>query len=294
MSRVGDKLTCCICGARNGSTKEPESALVRSNVRRFRQERFRLWRCGRCLSLHAADEVGLARYYEDYPFKAQKLDWVLRRFYAQLLRRMRRAGVRRSSAILDFGCGSGLLVRFLRSKGCSRAAGYDPYTDSFSDSSLLAGRYDCLVAQDVAEHVEDPVAALKSFDGLARPGGVIVIGTPNAEAIDIGRAERYVHSLHQPYHRHIWSRRALLAAAKDLGWKLDRFYSTAYTNTRIPFLNTRFMLRYLRAADNTVDAAFEQRKRSPLHLLKPGVFFDAFFGSLLDPRTEMLAVFRRP
>jgi len=289
---VGDEPTCCICGAQGKSAAAPKAALVRSNVRRFRDEQFALWRCEACGSIHARDNVDLRRYYEDYPFQRQRLNWTVRRVYGLLLRRLRRAGVRRSDSVLDFGCGSGLLVEFLHSRGYARAVGYDAYTEGFGDPAPLKGRYDCLFAQDVVEHVEQPLATLKEFDGLVRPGGLVVIGTPNAEAIDITRPEKFVHSLHQPYHRHVWSKQALLQAAGDLGWRLRRFYATAYTNTRVPLLNTRFLLRYLKSSDNTVDAAFERLRGNVLNLLKPRVFFDAFFGSFLDPRTEMFAAFR--
>jgi 2-polyprenyl-3-methyl-5-hydroxy-6-metoxy-1,4-benzoquinol methylase len=251
-----------------------------------------MWRCGGCGSIHSRDDIDLARYYEHYPFKRQRLNWILRRLYSALLRRLRRAGLGRTDSILDFGCGSGLLVRFLMAKGYSRAVGYDPHTDVFSNAGLLENRYDWLFAQDVVEHVDDPPGTLKTFAELVNPGGRIVIGTPDAEAVDLNRPERFLHSLHQPYHRHVLSKRALLDAAESLGWKLQRLYSTADTNTRIPFLNTRFMLRYFRAFDNTIDVAFERHKANPAHLLKPGVFFAAFFGSFRSPHTEMLAVFR--
>ena len=289
---MGEQFTCCICGTKNGRAEGLQFAAVRSNVRRFSRQQFALWRCASCRSIHARDQIDLGPYYEHYPFKRQRMSWMLRRVYGVLLGRLRRAGLRKSSSILDYGCGSGLLVEFLRSKGYARAAGYDAYSEQFADPGVLAEQYDCLMGQDVIEHVEEPLASLRTFAGLVRPGGTIVIGTPNAEAIDLARPERFVHSLHQPYHRHVWSKQALLKAAGDLGWRLQRFYTTAYTNTHVPLMNTRFLLRYLRSSDNTVDAAFEPLKGNALKLLKPAVFFDAFFGSFFDPRTEMFAVFR--
>jgi 2-polyprenyl-3-methyl-5-hydroxy-6-metoxy-1,4-benzoquinol methylase len=281
-----------MCGRQNAAIRTPSVVQVRSNVRRFRQQHFALWRCQDCLSIHARDDVDLAGYYQNYPFNRQELNWPLRRAYGVLVRRMKRAGVRRQDRILDFGCGKGLLVELLRSKGYDSAVGYDAYCQAFHDPAVLDGRYDCLFAQDVLEHVDDPIGTLRTFAGLVKAGGLIIIGTPNAAAIDLVRAEKFVHSLHQPYHRHVLSKQALLAAAEALGWKLLRLYSTAYTNTRVPLLNTRFLLRYLKASDDTVDAAFEQLRGNVLNLLKPKVFFDAFFGSFRDPGTEMLAVFR--
>jgi len=294
ISGVVDHLTCCACGAANGAAGRLEAAVVRSNVRHFRDEQFAVWRCEGCGSIHTRDRVDLAHYYEDYPFRRQRLNWMVRRVYGLLLRRLRRAGVRRSDSVLDFGCGSGLLVEFLHSKGYARAVGYDAYTEGFGDPALLKGRYDCLFAQDVIEHVDDPIGTLRTFHGLVNAGGLIIIGTPNAAAIDLQRPERYVHSLHQPYHRHVLSKRALLAGAAELRWTLVRFYPTAYTNPRIPFLNTRFLLHYFRCFDDTVDVAFEKRPRANRRfLLSPSTYIDGLFGSFRDPRTEMFAVFRK-
>jgi SAM-dependent methyltransferase len=284
--------TCCVCGAGGGENAAAESASVRSNVRRFAGETFTLWRCRRCGSIHAADGTDLARYYRDYPFRRQRPDWILRRCYASLLGRLRRAGVGRSQSILDYGCGSGLLVAYLKSRGYARAAGYDAYTPAFSDPAALERRYDCLNAQDVLEHADDPLALLRRFDGLVVPGGLVVIGAPDADGIDLARPERFVHSLHQPYHRHILSRGALLAAAADLGWTLRRLYRTPYTNTRWPFVNTRFILHYFRCFDDVVDLAFERRLAGSRRLLTdPLTLVEALFGSFRCPPTEMMAVF---
>ena len=65
-------------------------------------------------------------------------------------------------------------------------AGYDAYAPAFADPAALTRTYDCVVSQDVVEHVADPRALLATFDRLCRPGGVIAIGTPDASGIDLG------------------------------------------------------------------------------------------------------------
>src|SRR6266567_60264 len=60
-------LRCNIC---NNTSTPAEEASVRSNVRKFRGEQFRIWRCPTCASVHARDDVDLAHYYRDYPFHA--------------------------------------------------------------------------------------------------------------------------------------------------------------------------------------------------------------------------------
>jgi 2-polyprenyl-3-methyl-5-hydroxy-6-metoxy-1,4-benzoquinol methylase len=127
--------SCAICGEPRSAGSE--SARMRCNVRRFTSEQFELWRCDRCHSLHAAEEVELARYYAGYPIFAGEVDWKLRVVYANMLRRLQRAGVRPDQRVLDYGCGVGLLVRFLRERGFTHAVGYDACAPGWYDARLL-------------------------------------------------------------------------------------------------------------------------------------------------------------
>ena len=132
-----------------------------------------------------------------------------------------------------------------------------------------------------------------TFAGLCRPGGLIAIGTPDAAHLELAAPERVVHSLHQPYHRHILARAALIAAGAARGWQLVRWYATSYANTPVPTLNLPYLLRYLRAVDDTVDVAYDP-PRVRLAMFGPGALFDALFGALRCPPTDGMAIFRTP
>lgn len=284
---------CNVCSDPDELSSGSETALVRSNIRRFREELFTVWRCSSCRSIHARDETDLDHYYKFYPFHNQKLDWTLRMVYANLLRRLKRAGLKRSHRILDHGCGSGHLVNYLVSKGFAWAVGYDSYSPNFRDQTLLADKYDCIISQDVIEHVHEPYELLETFARLANPGAIIAIGTPDADAIDLAKTEVHVHTLHQPYHTHMLSKRALLTAGHDLGWSLERFYPSSYVNTIVPFVNLNFGLYYGKCFDNTLDLAFENFKFTP-KLLTPRALWLAFFGYFRCPDTDIMAIFRTP
>ncbi len=282
--------TCVVCGADPAPVSE--TAQIRSNVRAHRGERFAVWRCGGCRSIHATDEVDLDHYYRDYPFLRARPSRVLRYLHGRLWARLRRAGAGASASVLDYGCGAGLLVDDLRARALD-AHGYDPYAPRFADPAALGRRYDVVLAQDVIEHVADPRALLATFAGLVRPGGLIAIGTPDAAALDLAAPDRDVHSLHQPYHRHILARDALIAAGRDRGWQLVRWYATSHVNTPVPTLNLPYLLRYLRAVDDTVDVAHDP-PRLRLAMFAPGALFDALFGALRSRPTDGMAVFRAP
>jgi 2-polyprenyl-3-methyl-5-hydroxy-6-metoxy-1,4-benzoquinol methylase len=281
-----------VCGRASGSLEEAEIATVRSNVRVFRGERFRVWRCGACRSIHALDEVDLDHYYGSYPVFPEAIEWRLYPSYDGLLSRLKAAGLERQHRILDYGCGSGALVRFLRVRGYGSTSGYDAYTPAFRDRTVLERRYDCIVSQDVIEHVDSPIDLLGRFDRLALPGGIVAIGTPDASAIDLADPEDFVHALHAPYHRHILSSAALLQRAEALGWSVERFYSTMYGNTPLPGQNPRFGLEYLRSHDDCLDLLTEPLRFDSWRLWRPKTLFFALFGYFFDRHTDVMFTFR--
>lgn len=102
--------------------------------------------------------------------------------------------------ILDLGCASGILGAALKERQEVEVVGveYDPvYAEGAAarldrvvcdDLEQLAlrddletdfGRFDCLVAADVLEHLRDPWAVLKTFAALVEPGKTVVISLPN-------------------------------------------------------------------------------------------------------------------
>lgn len=282
--------TCCVCKTVVKDPSAVEAVAARSNVRWFRGRRFRIWRCPACRSIHADNDADLQEAYRHYPFFAQKLDWPLRAGYRRLTRRLRRGGLRPADRLLDFGCGSGLLVRYLRERGYD-AVGYDPYSPEHGDPQRLRETYDAVVAQDVLEHDEDPVALLGRLDGLVRTGGLIAIGTPNAAGIDLARAEKFVHPLHQPYHRHILALPALVAAGERMGWRPVRVYSTPYTN--MPVLSLPLLHHYMRCFDGTIDVLFERPWKSLRLWLSPETLFYLLFGYWLCDNADVVALFRK-
>lgn len=282
-------LTCNICG---DVTEAAESGAIHSNVRAFKDETFVYVRCASCGSLHARDEVDLAHYYAHYPFHNLPVDWRLHAMYANYLKRLQQCGLQREHRILDYGCGGGHFVSYLREHGYT-VEGFDEYSPKFGDRAVLAEKYDCIVSQDVLEHVPAPHALLEEFSRLTRPGALIALGTPNADALDLKHPKSFVHAIHAPYHRHILSERALKQAGAKHGWELARFYPTMYTNTPVPFLNERFYLYYTTITDGTLDSMMEQVRAGGLLLRLPETLFWGFFGGMFSRHTDVMAMFRR-
>lgn len=112
-----DCSVCNVCDCPGTLANSPETARVASNVRKFQQDEFTVWRCANCGSLHRLEDADLEYYYQDYFLQQHQLDFFTRRGYGNRLRLLRKHGLARDASILDYGCGRGVFVSFLRQRG---------------------------------------------------------------------------------------------------------------------------------------------------------------------------------
>jgi SAM-dependent methyltransferase len=136
---------------------------------------------------------------------------------------------------LDAGCGSGRNMVELHAFG--EVTGVEPSPASLAlaeergvgrvvqasiDSMPFddAG-FDAAVTLDVIEHVDDDRAALRELRRVVRPGGFLIVTVP---------AYQWLWSEHDDrnLHRRRYTRKTLLAAAREAGWEAVR---TSYFNT---------------------------------------------------------------
>jgi SAM-dependent methyltransferase len=107
-----------------------------------------------------------------------------------------------SGRLVDVGCGSGLLQRHLLSLGWEATVGVEPSgnptgrqrlglevysepVDAFLLRPGMAGGFDVAVANHVIEHCYEPLALLRQLRELVRPGGHVLIATPNIHGLSM-------------------------------------------------------------------------------------------------------------
>jgi 2-polyprenyl-3-methyl-5-hydroxy-6-metoxy-1,4-benzoquinol methylase len=101
---------------------------------------------------------------------------------------------------LDFGAGSGHVVKLLLERGYE-AAGFDPAPERQdrltrtiglherflgAEGAESANRYDVVLMMEVIEHILEPDVdtTLQRVADFVRPGGVLIVSTPNNEDLD--------------------------------------------------------------------------------------------------------------
>jgi SAM-dependent methyltransferase len=286
---------CSVCGrGLNGDDGGPPVP-VPCHVRAFFGEQFHVRRCTGCRTIHCVEAVDLDLYYAKYPMAAARLTWPFKVFYTELLARLSRFGFSRARTLLDYGCGRGVFLRYLKRLGYRGGFGYDPYgrKDEYGDPAVLShGPFEFILLQDVVEHVEDADELLRRMDALLAPGGHILVGTPNADNIDLSRPAEFLNQLHAPYHLHIFGRSTLEQLGRKAGWDPVGFFDHAYHDRPFPTLNNRAADEYRRQSGGAFDTLVEKIKAGPA-FLSPKFWALSFVGYWLSRRADMQVMFRK-
>ena len=159
--------------------------------------------------------VYYSRFHDDSEEHAQKMTTV----FTDILRDC--VPEDHAARILDIGCGFGFALRALRSLGYSQLRGLEASAEQ-AERCRVAGfevdlaqntaawlathaqQYDCVVLLDVIEHV--PVIAqidfLRAIHASLRPGGRLILTTPNANAILASRWRYNDYTHHSSFTEH--------------------------------------------------------------------------------------------
>ncbi|HEX9901420.1 MAG TPA: class I SAM-dependent methyltransferase [Acidobacteriota bacterium] len=159
---------------------------------------------------------------------AYDLDHVRRHYSIPLglLGRPPRSGAR----VLDAGCGPGFFIRAAAENGWAvegvevaeaavvyarNVVGVPVQEGAFEEAVLPAGAYDAVTFLDILEHVRDPRAVLEKACRILRPGGKIVVSTPDYRSLSrllLGRSWAVLSPAEHLYYFTAGTLKRLLAA----------------------------------------------------------------------------------
>lgn len=138
------------------------------------------------------------------------------------------------SSILEVGCGGGAFLAFLEQRG-HRAVGVDILEEAVRLAEKAAPRsavllaeasrlpfpdseFDRLVSHHLVEHLTDSKEALREWRRVLRPGGIIVVCTPN-------RLYPSPRIFEDPGHVRLYSRAELEEAMEENGFRVIRSFT---------------------------------------------------------------------
>ncbi len=148
--------------------------------------------------------------------------------------------------LLDVGAGSGLYMDQMRALGWS-VVGVEPdatavaiaherfgltvhpgiVEDALADGTLARDSFDAIVLVHVIEHLYDPIGTLRACASLLKPGGRLVVVTPNTDSLGHRRYGGSWRGCEPSRHLHIFSPRTLAACVEQAGLRPMRTWTSA-------------------------------------------------------------------
>jgi 2-polyprenyl-3-methyl-5-hydroxy-6-metoxy-1,4-benzoquinol methylase len=149
--------------------------------------------------------------------------------------------------LLDFGCGDGTFMHRMRRAGWL-VSGVEPDQAAVNN---LRGRYgydvrlsledfgsgeegfDVVTLCHVIEHMADPIAALRALRRVLKPGGLVIIVTPNANSLGAKIFGKFWRGLEPPRHFNVFTLKSLRSSLQQAGYAVHDLTSETRSARRL-------------------------------------------------------------
>lgn len=134
--------------------------------------------------------------------------------------------------LLDVGCGSGNFLSIMRDLGwkvqgvefdkkaaeiVQKRLGVKVFCKNFEKISFPKNSFDAVTMRHVIEHTEDPIRFLKKAWFILKPGGKLIVVTPNIESLGHSIFKKNWVHLDPPRHLFLFSAKSLRRCAQISG-----------------------------------------------------------------------------
>lgn len=255
---------CILCGESEFSEVVPFAGTTLEN----KGLSYDYARCKSCDSIIRLEDVKVN--YAKYPTWSN----VSRLSLNRLLRLFTKNQIKKDSAILDYGCGSGALVSRLKEKGYSRTMGYDPYKNC--ETLTNGDTFSLVFSLYVFEHLNNFNEFFNNLDRITDSKSKIMILCPSATRFPplTNKCPLQRIAIQAPYHTFIPSDDMLIKLFQDkyrlisfLPYDVQRS-GFVFNNSVITFFYEAFGRTKNGLLNATVFDKIKEACKSPMNLFK--------------------------
>lgn len=150
----------------------------------------------------------------------------------------------KTGTILDVGCGDGNYLDYMRKLGkweihgtdinkeavlIVRKKGFVVYRGELENLDIPENTYSIVRMNHLLEHVINPLTTLEKISKILKPGGYLIIETPNTASPDFHILKKYWGALHLPRHIHFFNEKTMRLMLDKSGFFLRKVTHTLMT-----------------------------------------------------------------
>lgn len=142
-------------------------------------------------------------------------------------------GKQKPGTLLELGVGGGRFLLRMKKKGWDvSGVDFDPnvaqrmlekyrirvQAGDVTQLEFAPASFDVITMNQTVEHLTDPDAVFRKCHALLKPGGCLMVTTPNVESLGAGMFKEYWRGWEPPRHLHLYTQKSMATLARHTGF----------------------------------------------------------------------------